>query len=210
MDIVAGRSSTDVLLDLAHDLRGPLGGIDSLSYYLEMIGDQDDPRVRGHYVQLRRFVQQACWLLDDATRFLDCSQQPREEICVNAVLSGLATKWAADEERLLDLSLEPHLPTAGLPLARTQFAFDHLFSFIYDIAGCEGLPVACTRLRDGSLDVQWSVVSPGWQPGELLRWLDPSHRGGGLRRFTEAVGGAFRADDSGGRLQVNFLLPALR
>ncbi len=209
MESLPGRSSLEVLRDLAHDLRGPLGGIDSLSYYLEMISDQSDPRIGGHFAQLRRFIQQASWILDDATSFLDCASQPREEVCVNSVLSDLAEKWAGEDNRQLQLVLQPSLPAAGLPLGKTQFAFDHLFAFIHHIAGCEGLPAAATSFRQGQLGVEWQVSAPGWRPGELLRWLDPRQRGGGLRRFTESVGGDFRADDSDGRLQVSFLFPAL-
>lgn len=210
MEVVPGRSSSEVLRDLAHDLRGPLGGIDSLSYYLEMISDQNDPRIGDHFHQMRRFVQQASWLLDDATRFLDSAQQPRDAVCVNSVLINLADRIHEQDDRELDLHLAAGLPTAELPLGHTQYAFDHLVSFIHHIAGCEGLPSASTSLRDGHLGIEWSVLAPGWSTGELLRWLDPRQRGGGLRRFTEAVGGAFLADDTDGQLLVSFLFPAFQ
>jgi signal transduction histidine kinase len=209
MDAASGRSSSDLLRDLAHDLRGPLGGIDSLSYYLEMISDHDDPRLGDHFNQMRRFVQQAAWLLDDATRFLDSAAQPRGEVCVNSVLSELASRLHEEDERTLDLHLTPALPAADLPLGHTQFAFDHLASFIHNIAGCPGLPAASTCLQEGQLGIEWNVLAPGWRHGELLRWLDPRQRGGGLRRFTESVGGVFRADDADGRLCVSFLFPSL-
>lgn len=207
-ETTAERGPVEILRDLAHDLRGPLGAIESIVFYLEMVADANDPRLQGQFSQLRRHVQQADWLLDDATRFLDAATLPRNMVCVNEVLTEVASHSGDDLASALELNLSPSLPAVLLPRSRAELAFSHLISFIRNVACCEALPAARTSVRDGQLAVDWSVLSPGWKQGELVRWLDPREGGGGLRRFAEGVGGIFRADDSDEQLRVSFVFPA--
>jgi signal transduction histidine kinase len=50
------------LHDLAHDLRQPLGVIESLAYYLELTSS--DPRAAGHLRRIQAMVLQANRILD--------------------------------------------------------------------------------------------------------------------------------------------------
>lgn len=199
----------EALKVLAHELRGPLGAIESIAFSMQLGLDEDGRPEGPQCRELRRLVQQAGWILDDATRFNDAQNQPRGATCLNAALERISERLADSDEAPPSLDLAPELPRALLCEARLESAFEHLLSFMRDVAGCDELPVAKTSLRAQELAVEWTAETPGWEAGELLRWLDPRERVGGLRLFTEAMGGSFFACDDGGRLRVSFLFPAL-
>jgi signal transduction histidine kinase len=207
VDQLAATSTEAILRDLAHDLRGPLGGLESIAFVLERQVEAGSPLIRDHCQQIRRLVAQAAWLLDDATRFLDAHALPRHAVCINSVLEDVARQASENLRCQLQLQLSPALPPASLPRIRAEFAFHHLLSFITGVAACASAPLAVTRQETASLAIEWHAEIPGWKTGELLRWLDPGERSGGLRRFTESIGGLFCAEDSGGLLRVLFRFP---
>jgi hypothetical protein len=66
--------------EIIHELRQPLGVIDSLAYYLELTAA--DERLYGHLAQIRAMVSQA-------NRILERASSPRQEMPVgNPFISG--------------------------------------------------------------------------------------------------------------------------
>src|SRR5579862_7739646 len=48
---------------IAHELRQPLGTIESIAYYLGLVLPRDDDRVRQQVVRLQQLVEQSNWIL---------------------------------------------------------------------------------------------------------------------------------------------------
>jgi signal transduction histidine kinase len=58
-------SSSDILQDLAHELRQPLSAIESIAYYLTLVLSHDDEKVHEQLGRLQQLVEQSDWILSN-------------------------------------------------------------------------------------------------------------------------------------------------
>lgn len=202
----AQAAGTEELIQrLAHDLRQPLSGIEASAYYIDMVVSEARPELIPHCRRLRRMVQQASWLLDDAVLSSCFRPEPLRRFQLAEICSRAAAKLFAEEEAVLDLHLHGALPPVLAPEMLPRL-IDHLLAFFRDAAGCpdpihvrleaEAGAVACTWWADGCED-----------PEEAARLIGQPGRGGFLQRFAAASGGRVRTEAGSGRLLVALRLP---
>lgn len=51
---------------MAHEIRQPLGAIESIAYYLSLVLPGDDPTLREQLTRIRELVEQSSWILSNA------------------------------------------------------------------------------------------------------------------------------------------------
>lgn len=199
----------DVLHHLVHELRQPLSGIESLTYYLGMVLGEDE-ELSGHCNRLRRLVYQANWNLEDAA-FAACRQpRPFEPTDFNELLTSLADNHAGHDDRPLRLELAADAPAIAMPPGCAVRLLEHILGIWRDLTTAEAMPqFATSRARNGLRFTAEGAIREGLMD-ELLRLVDPPARTGGLRRFIEALGGDWRVDAGGGALRIDLWLPAQR
>ena len=64
---------TDVLRDVAHELRQPLSTIESIAYYLAMVLPPADERARAQLNCIRQLVEQSNWILSSGLGLVGCA-----------------------------------------------------------------------------------------------------------------------------------------
>lgn len=196
-----------LILHLAHELRQPLSGIESAAYYLDMVVSDARPDLIPHCRRLRAMVQQANWLLEDATLCALLPAAVRGAQALGEALRRAGNRLFAEEEAVLDL----HLEAEGLVEAPELLArlVGHLVAFFRDVAGCAD-PIHAGVRREG----EW-VLMRLWADGsedaeDAARMMRSSAGCGFLGRFLALAGGRFEAgaEASGGRLELMVWLPA--
>jgi|GEM_PF-1007351 len=80
--------STELLLNnLAHELRQPLGTIESIAYYLELALPHGDPRVIEQLTRLRHLVEQSGWIVTDALSLSKLPSPQPEVVDLDEIVS---------------------------------------------------------------------------------------------------------------------------
>jgi len=198
--------AAELIRHLAHELRQPLSGIESVAYYVDMLVSEARPDLIPHCRRLRAMVQHANWLLDDAAL---CAALPGEAVAqpLAGALAQAGRRLYELEEAVLDLHLEAegwvHAPPALPRLV------EHVVAFFRDVGGCHD-PVHALLNSDGSW-VRLRVWAGGCEdPRDAARALRSAAAGGALGRFLQACGGRFEAsaEDSSGGLELALWLPA--
>ncbi len=206
IDETPTQDAAELIRHLAHELRQPLSGIESVAYYVDMVVSEARPDLIPHCRRLRVMVQQANWLLDDAAL---CAALPGESVAqpVAVALAQAGRRLYELEEAVLDL----HLEAEGWVRAPSVLPrlVEHVVAFFRDVAGCHD-PVHASVNSD-SRRVALRVWAGGCEdPEDAARALRSAAAGGALGRFLQAAGGRFEAgaEQSTGRLELTLWLPA--
>jgi len=192
---------------LSHELRQPLSGIESIAYYLDMVLGDCEPEIQQQCERLRRMVQQAHWILEDAALAMRLNDTAVRPVAFASIFTRLGADLALHEERILEIRSPDQLPDALVPGAAAARCCDHLLNFFRGVALARD-PIRVTLSCEGSavlLAIEAQVLADA---NDLLRLLDPPQHGSGVRRFVEACGGAFNCSAASGSLRVSMTFPA--
>lgn len=196
-----------VLRHLAHDLRQPLSGIESIAYYLDMVLADAEPEIGQHCERLRRMVQQANWILNDASLAARVFAGETADLDLQSYFRRLGARYAVQEDCSLDLHFEDGLPAAVLPAQAPRF-FEHLVAFVRDVALAQD-PIRVEVSRQGHevrVTISAQVLA---EPAEVLRMIDTPSPASGVRRFLEQCGSPLEARIDEGVLRLGMALPAV-
>lgn len=194
----------EIVRHVVHELRQPLGGIESLAYYFELALEDADEDLREQCQRLRQLVAQASWMLEDAAMAAAAPASETELTDLNALVLDLGRQLAGYEQRSLRLALDPAAPRVRLQAAVLRRWLDHSLAFFRELAGGEPMPRIETALED---DGAWLRVRSRVDCDECLRSLDPPGGAGGLRRVAELAGGRFECVIRGGEVAAGMWLP---
>ena len=188
---------------LAHDLRQPLSSIECIAYYLDMVLGDHEPELQAQCETLRRMVQQAHWMLEDASLAVSVQGAGSGPVSLYQVFTKLGAEMALHEERSLELRMEPEVMVMAPVAAAASFS-GHALSFFRNVARAED-PIQVTVAAGDVVTVEISAEVLG-EPRELLHMVEPAE-GSGLHAFVEAAGGEMAASVMGRRLTLSFRLP---
>lgn len=188
---------------LAHELRQPLSSIECIGYYLDLVLGEQAPELHAQCETLRRLVQQAHWLLEDASLALSLHGAVCRPVSLSRLFTRLGAEMAHQDQRCLDLRIEGDAVVLA-PLETAASFCGHALSFFHTVALAAD-PITVTAAIDGDLRLEIGAEVAG-DVDELLRMVEPP-RGGGLRAFVEAADGAMAARSNGRRLTLTFWLP---
>lgn len=193
-----------VISQLVHELRQPLGGIESLAYFLELALEDGDNELRDQCERIRQLVAQASWLLEDASLAASADEADRSAVDLNALVAETGERLARHEERSLRLALAGNAPLVWGSKSALCAWLRHALSYFRDLAVGEPMPLVETVEQDRGV---WLRVRSLTHGQASLRPLDPPGGMGGLRRVAEQWGGRFELETSGGAVNVGLWLP---
>ncbi len=187
---------------LAHDLRQPLSNIECIGYYLDMVMGDREPELHRQCETLRRMVQQAHWMLEDASLEVSVQNAACGPVSLAEVFDKLDAEMALHDQRSLELRLEGSVIVTA-PAAEAAVFCGHVLSFLRNVGQAVD-PIRVTAMVGDNVTLEISAEVPG-ETDELLQMVGPG-QGGGLHAFVEAAGGAMRARVNGRRLTLSFWL----
>ncbi len=197
----------DLFRHLAHELRQPLSGIESIAYYLDMVLGECEPEIQQQCDRLRRMVQQAHWILEDAALAMRLKDRSQPQTDFLSVFTKLGSELALHEERNLEIRCADQLPFALAPAAAAYRCCCHLLNFLRGVALAQD-PMRVSLSTDGdSVSVRIEAVALA-DSDDLLRLLNPPQQSSGVQRFVDSCHGSFHASCEGGVLRVLLTFPA--
>jgi signal transduction histidine kinase len=199
---MTGDGQAQLIRRLAHDLRQPLSSIECIGYYLDMVLGDQEPELQKQCETLRRMVQQAHWLLEDASLAATVRDAECGPVALDQLLAKLGGEMALHEQRSLELRLDEGA-VALAPAAETAGFCRHVLAFFRNVAQAED-PIVVTAEVGLEVRLEISALIHG-EPYEMSRMVEPPE-GGGLRAFVEAAQGQMTARVEGRRLALTFWL----
>lgn len=209
--------SVPLVRQLAHELRQPLSAIESAAYYLDLVLEDADPRVRLQVEKIQRMVCLMGNILSDAVHYLEPARGNIDPVDLAAVAAAALNResvlgqaevnWDQPPEPvpvLMDLRQAQHL------MASTLAVFQHMapperpvFLSLCREAGEVVLESACEVSAPPceNIDHLFQPFSPHMPPGMGLTLAC-------IRRIAELNGGIASLSFTGGRMRLRVTLPA--
>ena len=200
-------SEENVMRTIAHEIRQPLGTIESIAYYLSMTLPQADGKNREQLTRIQQLVEQSNWILSNGLDFLDARAAAPETID----LEELITQVIAARPVSLDPPVECDFAHA-LPLVRLDPGFGrammvNLLALFRQVATETYRASIRTRATENGVEMEVSSAAPGYRsiaslpPGSALS-LDSA------RRIAVLHGGSCtHAIDPASGIRVRVMLP---
>ena len=199
----------ELLQSLAHELRQPLGAIDSISYYLDLVLPRDDGRAREQSSRLHALVQQCSWILSCALEMAEERPIAPQLLSLEELLTqALGAMRGANAEPNFKLDLAGELPLIQLDPQRGYRMVEHLTALFLPLSSDTYPAHARTRTLEGSVVLEMTVATPG-HSSEAALCAGSTMAVASIRRAAEAHKGsfAFQVDANTG-VRGRLLLPA--
>lgn len=182
---------------IAHELRQPLGTIESIAYYLGLVLPRGDDRARQQVIRLQQLVEQSNWILTCGLQLADQTPLAPQPLDLEELITQTISARTSRGDPQPRLELSGALPLVRLDPGRGRALIENLLALFLQVAS-EVHPV---RLRTaaaeaggaGGVLLEISTAAPGYRsetalgPGSAL----------GLecaRRIVDAHGGSFAVD----------------
>lgn len=181
----SGTPHQQILRNVIHELRQPLGSIEATAYYLDLVLPRTDRRSREHVSRLHDFVGQCGWILACGLEL--ANDRPLQPVLLNleTTITQVVAARAIPGQPTPELNLAGSLPLVMADPARVRTLVENLLSLFERVATdrhCVGLR---TLSEKGTVLMEIDVAVPGFQtesalgPGTSLG-LDSLRRGAQL------------------------------
>lgn len=207
---VAVRAAAEPLAfveTLVHELRQPLGAIESTAYYLKMVLPRTERRAQDHAACLQRLIEQANWILSCAVQLADASPMIPEPLDLQKLITQAVASHIAEGGAPPRLDLAGGLPPVRLDPGRARFLIEHLLAMMSRVSD-PAHPVRVRTSRGASpelgmaLDV--AILLAADTPSEGTEACFGAGAAMGIecaRRIVEAHGGTFQIEFKQGQIE---------
>ena len=196
---------------IAHELRQPLGAIESIAYYLNLVLPPGEGLAREHAARLQQLVEQSSWILNCGLQIADETPLAPVPLDIEQLIAQTiaARTSQGHPQPLLELSRD--LPLVRLDPRRGRALIENLLALMAQVAGGAHPVRLRTAVTDtaqaGGLLLEISTAVPGY--------LSESGLGSGsalslecARRVVEAHGGSLSVDvDPASGIRLRAVLP---
>jgi K+-sensing histidine kinase KdpD len=197
---------TETLRSIAHELRQPLGTIESIAYYLSLVLPRDGGPVQEQLTQLQHLVEQSNWILTSGLQLADPPPICPVPINLEELVTHQATTRTSPPDNLLRLELAGDLPLVSLDPSLGAGLIENLFTLFRQLA-TEANPVTLrTALNEEGVVLEISTTAPGFRSeGALGAGAVLSLRS--ARGIVEAHGGSLELSiDPAAGIRLNVML----
>jgi signal transduction histidine kinase len=201
---------------IGHELRNPLGVIDSSVYILRARAG-DDPRVRKHVDRIAEQVVVANGIITNLLDMIRNRPLARETVELAGVLKGAAASVRRPEAVSLALEGIEGLPAVRGDPVQLRQVFANLIENAVHAASPAGSVVVRGRADEGGVALEVDDTGPGVAPATRRRLFEPlittKENGVGLglalvKRIAERHGGSVEySDRPGGGARFTVVLP---
>jgi signal transduction histidine kinase len=160
----------DVLRTMAHDLRQPLGTIESIAYYLDLVLPREDAKGREHLRKIQLLVEQSNWILSNGTELAGPRGGCAAAVDLEEALGEAAAPYALDRQAPVELRLSGNLPLIEFDAGQLRRLLQNLIVLLRQLSG--GLRPTEAVTEAGGTGV--SLVLRFGTPGEAAAGPPPA------------------------------------
>lgn len=189
----------DIMRDVAHELRQPLGTIESIAYYLSLVLPPDDEKTHDQLRRMQDLVEQSEWILSNGVHLSETLKASPQQIDVAELITEIITarSWRADCAPRLDFDAE--LPLANVDPGLGRALLSNLLTLFRQLS-TESAPLSIrTCIHQDGIAIEMSTAAPGYRSEaslgagaalslECARRVTAVHRGG-LECFVDPISG---------------------
>ncbi len=139
--------ASNIVRQLAHDLRQPLSVIESVVYYLGIVLPRDEPRARQQLDKVRDQIRQINWTIGDALHLLQALSASVEPADLNHLVSRSLSEWAESEDIHVRVKLGAGLPHVEVDTGQIHHLLHSLVVFFEQMSDSAEQPVVTTSIR---------------------------------------------------------------
>jgi len=200
--------STNVLNAIAHELRQPLGTIDSIAYYLSLVLPRGDEKIQEQVSRLQQLVQQANWILTSGLQLTDESPLSPATVDLGELVTDVVSARGAGGDPAVHLELAGDLPLVQLDPGRGRTLVENLLTLFSHLAGgAQPILLRTSSPRREGVSLEIETPAPGFRSESQLGCgcalsLESA------RRTTAAHGGTLNLNvDPVGGIRLRVVLP---
>lgn len=200
--------ASELVSQIAHELRQPLSTIEAIAYYLDMVLPRTEQKARQQLAKLQQLVEQSNWIVTNAVHLTNPLVPAPQKLDLEESITRVAAEWVLTAENPVQFDFRGELPLVYLDPGQAHDLLQNLFTFFRQIATPDYPMVVRTSTTHEGVLVEFSSDAPGYSTngdGEF-----PSGSGlslASVRRHVEANGGRFEATanaEDGVNLRVAF------
>jgi signal transduction histidine kinase len=129
-ELRAEPNAETIIRNLAHELRQPLSALESIAFYLDLMLNQEDPKMRKQLRRLRQLVQQSDWAVSNAVLTAGVSPLTFSAVNLADLVADCATNWAAEHSLQLGLVRPDQFRVQLLDEDQIRLLMRNILSFI--------------------------------------------------------------------------------
>ncbi|MEO7144493.1 MAG: hypothetical protein ABI165_13425 [Bryobacteraceae bacterium] len=141
---------------IAHELRQPLSTIESIAYYLGLVLQTEQPKVRRQLEKLQQLVEQSNWIVSNAVYLTQAATPAPERVDLNEIVSVSLAGAPC-----VELCLAEFLPLVWLDPGQAQHLVRNLIHFFRGAAGPDRPIVVATSFTAGEVSLDLTCASAG-------------------------------------------------
>jgi signal transduction histidine kinase len=163
-----------VLLAMAHEIRQPLGAIESIAYYLSMVLPRDDGKHREQLTRIQQLVEQSNWILANSLGLTDPRTAAPETIDLEALITDVISARPVSLDPAVECDFAPGLTRVRLDPGFARALIENLLGLFRQIATSAHPAKICTRITQDGVELEVSTAAPGYRtvaslpPGSAL------------------------------------------
>jgi signal transduction histidine kinase len=160
VEFASESAEENLLAALAHEIRQPLGAIESIAYYLSLALPENDKH-REQLARVQQLVEQSSWILSNGLGMMD--QRPARLEALD--ISELIAQAISARPPSLDPPIIFHL--AARPLVRLDPAYgraliENLLALLRQVATKTHPMRLRTALASDGVEIDFSTTAPGY------------------------------------------------
>jgi signal transduction histidine kinase len=201
-------ASADLLRTVAHEIRQPLGTIESIAYYLSLVLPRDNEKVHEQLARLQQLVEQSNWILSSGLQMASSLPLSPELTDLEELVTRTVSARAAASDPAIEFDLAEDLPQVRLDPILGRALIANLLTLFRQLC-TEAHPI---RVRSSATDGQGvlleiSTATPGYRSEAMLGPGSALSVESG-RRIAEAHGGSLSLEiDPASGIQLRLMLP---
>jgi K+-sensing histidine kinase KdpD len=195
-------SREDVLHAIAHEIRQPLGAIESLAYYLSLTLPRDvknESRHREQLTRIQQLVEQSNWILSNGLGLADSREASPEVMDMEELITQAISARISSLDPPVICDLAPGLPLVRLDPGFGRRLIENILALFRQLATDAHPARIQTATGAEGVELEVSTTAPGYRsiaslpPGSALS-LDCAQRiaamhGGSLTHSIDPVSG---------------------
>lgn len=150
----------DVLRTMAHDLRQPLGTIESIAYYLDLVLPRDDAKARDHLRKIQLLVEQSNWILSNGTELAEPRLGNPAAVDLEEALTEAAAPWSLDRQAPVELALAGGLPLVAFDPGQLRRLLQNLLNLMRQLSAGRQPTRVATEPAAGGVRLTLSFGAP--------------------------------------------------
>jgi signal transduction histidine kinase len=160
---VSEHSQENVLRGIAHEIRQPLGAIESIAYYLAMVLPDSEGRQREQLTRIQQLVEQSNWILSNGLGLADPRAAAPETIDLEELITHVvsARPGSLDPPVVCDFAAE--LPLVRLDPGFGRALIENLLGLFRRLATDTHPSRVCTRRAGDGVELEVSTAAPGYR-----------------------------------------------